>query len=62
MSDVDLEEQVLEASKQAAAAMIYGLLAHFIDCHTTSEREQELLSGYVNALAKAITTMEIVDE
>jgi hypothetical protein len=56
------EEKVLlklEEVKQVTGNMVYSTLAHFLDSHTTSEREQELLQTFTHTIADVIENMEI---
>lgn len=52
------QKTVLAAYKIVAGIVIHEILAHYIDQHTRSEREQELLEDFADTVVDAVYSME----
>ena len=54
----------LNEMKEVTGAILYTTLAHFIDCHATSEHDQELLQLFADSVAEGLDSIDVefVDE
>jgi hypothetical protein len=68
MNEEDNErlEALLELNemKEITGRILYSTLAHFIDCHATSEHNQELLQLFADSVAEGLESIDVefVDE